>query len=128
MTRSSRKLSSEAPKDEEAAAQPEALFEDEAPKEEAPAQPKPKGKAVQAVFAPVGTVNVHLVTPSGNEYNIKPRKEFKIAAEDADWFFNDWEWCFRRRLVRAVDYKPTCGYHDHQIVATDKTSTDESED
>ncbi len=93
MARSSRKRVDEAPKEEEADAQP-------------------KAKAVQAIFAPIGIVNVHLVSPNGNEYHIKPREEFKIAAEDVDWFFGDWEWCFRQRLVRAEDYNPTCGYHD----------------
>ena len=124
MTRSSHKRSNEAPKDEEAIAQSEAPSENEALKTEAPVQTKPKAKSVKAVFVPIGLVNVHLVTPSGNEYQIKPREEFKIAAEDADWFFTDWEWCFRQRLVLATDYKPTCGYHDHQV----ETSTDESED
>ncbi len=124
MTRSSHKRSNEAPKDEEATTQPAATFEAEAPKEIEKSPAQPKAKAVLAVFAPIGLVNVHLVTPSGNEYHIKPREEFKIAAEDADWFFTDWEWCFRQRLVRAADYKPTCGYHDHQV----ETSTDESED
>lgn len=70
------------------------------------------GKSVKVIFVPIGLVNVHLYTPSGNEYNIKPREVFKIAAEDVDWFFNDWEWCFRQRLVLAADYHPTCGYHD----------------
>ena len=124
MTRSSHKRSNEAPKDKEATAQPAATFEAEAPKEIEKAPAQPKAKSVPAVFAPIGLVNVHLVTPSGNEYHIKSREEFKIAAEDVDWFFTDWEWCFRQRLVRASDYKPTCGYHDHQV----ETSTDESED
>ncbi len=69
-------------------------------------------KSVEVIFAPVGLVNVHLYTPSGNEYNIKPREAFKIAAEDVDWFFNEWHWNFRQRLVRVEDYHPTCGYHD----------------
>ncbi len=84
---------------------------------ETAATPKPEvkkapAKSVKAVFVPVGLVNVHLETPGGNEYNLVPRKVFIIAAEDVDWFFNDWDWCFRQRLVRASDYKPTCGYYD----------------
>lgn len=131
MTRSPRKQEDEAPKDEGSTVQSEAPSEDEAPKEETPVLPQPKVKSVRAVYVPVGTVNVHLVTPSGNEYNIKPREEFKIAAEDVAWFFYNWDWCFRQRLVRAADYKPTCGYHDHQVPVAAKAaaaSTDESEE
>lgn len=69
-------------------------------------------KPVEAVFVPVGQVKVHLKAPSGNEYDLVPRKVFTIAAADVDWFFHDWEWCFRQRLVRAEEYKPQCGYHD----------------
>lgn len=77
-----------------------------------PEAKKAPAKAVEAVFVPVGQVNVHLETPSGNEYNLVPRKVFTIAAEDVEWFFTDWHWNFRQRLMIAKDYKPTCGYHD----------------
>ncbi len=128
MTRSSRKQSDEAPKDEEVTAKAETPSEDEAPKVEIPAPPKSKTKAIAVVFVPIGIVNVHLYTPSGNEYHIKPREEFKIAAEDVDWFFNEWDWCFRQRLVRAADYKPTCGYHDPKDgIAPAKAEVDSGE-
>ncbi len=85
------------------------------PKAAKPPEPEAKkvpAKAVKAIFVPVGHVNVHLETPSGNEYNLVPREVFTIKAEDVDWFFTDWHWNFRQRLVRADGYKPTCGYHD----------------
>ncbi len=77
-----------------------------------PEAQKAPAKAVKAVFVPVGHVNVHLETPSGNEYNLVPRKVFTIKAEDVEWFFTEWHWSFRQRLVRKEDYKPTCGYYD----------------
>ncbi len=81
-------------------------------------------KAVKAVFVPVGHVNVHLETPSGNEYNLVPREVFTIAAEDVEWFFTEWNWSFRQRLVRASDYKPTCGYHDPKAEAAGKAKAE----
>ena len=77
-----------------------------------PESQKAPTKDVKAVFVPVGQVKVHVETPSGNEYNLVPREVFTIAAKDVDWFFTDWYWGFRQRLVLAKDYKPTCGYHD----------------
>lgn len=100
---------------EDKAPQDETPSEDKAPQVKAPAQPKAKAKAVRVLFVPVGTVRVHVCAPSGNEYNIEPRKEFKIAAEDVNWFFTDWDWSFRQRLVLAEDYEPTCGYHDPKL-------------
>ena len=83
------------------------------PKTTKPPEPEAKkATAVKAVFVPVGHVNVHLDTPSGNEYNLVPRKVFTIKAEDVDWFFTTWDRGFRQRLVLEADYKPTCGYHD----------------
>ncbi len=82
------------------------------PEPEVKKAPVKKAKAVKAVFVPVGYVKVHLTTPSGNEYNLVPREVFTIAAEDVSWFFVDWDWCFRQRLVLEVDYEPTCGYSD----------------
>ncbi len=72
--------------------------------------PKPKAKAVTAVYAPIGNVRVNLTTPNGNDYHIVARQPFKIASEDVAWFFNEWAWAFRQRLCRAEDYHPTCGY------------------
>ncbi len=81
-------------------------------KAQEPEAKKAPVKAVKAVFVPVGHVNIHLETPSGNEYNLVPRKVFTIKAEDVKWFFTDWDWGFRQRLILAADYKPTCGYYD----------------
>lgn len=75
---------------------------------------EPVAKSATAVFNPVGMVSVHLVTPEGNDYDVKPREPFKIKAEDVDWFFTDWHWSFRQHLCLAEDYHPTCGYHDMQ--------------
>ena len=72
-------------------------------------------KAVQAIFVPVGSIKMHLKTPSGNDYNIVPCEEFTIKGEDVDWFFTKWDWSFRQRLCLISDYHPTCGYSDHQI-------------
>lgn len=77
-----------------------------------PEAKKAPAKAVKAVFVPVGNVKVHVAAPGGNEYNLVPKEVFTIAAEDVDWFFNDLDWSFRKRLILASDYKPTCGYHD----------------
>lgn len=73
---------------------------------------EPVAKAATAVFNPVGMVSVHVVTPEGNDYDVKPREPFKIKAEDVDWFFGDWNWAFRQHLCLEADYHPTCGYHD----------------
>ncbi len=80
--------------------------------------PAPKPKAVTAVFDPVGMVAVHVVTPEGNEYDVKPREPFKIKAEDVAWFFGNWNWAFRQHLYVGEDYHPTCGYHDPKPGAT----------
>ena len=90
---------------------------DKAAEAETAPTPEPEAKqapakATKAVFVPVGNVKVHLDTPSGNEYNLVPKEVFTIAAEDVDWLFNDLDWSFRKRLVLASDYNPTCGYHD----------------
>lgn len=74
--------------------------------------PSPKPKAVTAVFDPVGMVKVHVETAAGNAYDVKPREPFKIAADDVVWFFESWDWAFRKRLCLAADYKPVGGYHD----------------
>ncbi len=79
---------------------------------------EPVAKAATAVFDPVGIVKVHVVTPEGNAYDVKPREPFKIKAEDVDWFFGDWNWAFRQHLCLAADYKPVCGYHDPKPGAT----------
>ncbi len=81
-------------------------------KQPEPEAKKAPAKSVKAVFVPVGHVNVHLETPSGNDYNLVPREVFTIKAEDVEWFFTIWDWGFRQRLVLAADYHPTCGYHD----------------
>ncbi len=94
------------------AKQPEADKRPDTAKQPEPELKKAPVKAVQAVFVPVGHVKVHLETPSGNEYNLVPREVFTIAAEDVAWFFTDWHWSFRQRLMLAKDYHPTCGYHD----------------
>ena len=71
-----------------------------------------KPKAVTAIFHPDGNVRVNLTAPSGNAYSIEPRQPFKIASEDVDWFFYEWDWRFRQRLTRVEDYTPPAGYHD----------------
>lgn len=63
-------------------------------------------KAVQAIFNPDGDILVRAVAPSGNVYEIKPRASFKIAGEDVDWFFYEWDWQWRQRLCRTEDYQP----------------------
>lgn len=82
------------------------------PSKNSPDPPAPKPKAVTAVFNPVGMVKVHVDTPAGNSYDVKPREPFKIAADDVVWFFESWNWAFRQRLCLAEDYKPVCGYQD----------------
>ncbi len=82
--------------------------------------PAPKPKAVTAVFDPVGMVNVHVKTATGNYYDVKPREPFKIAADDVAWFFESWDWAFRQRLCLVEDYKPLLGYHDAKAGAVAK--------
>lgn len=75
-------------------------------------RPMPRAKAVTTIFNPTGNVRVNLTAPSGNKYHIEPRQPFKIASEDVDWFFNEWDWQYRQSLTRAEDYVPTAGYLD----------------
>lgn len=75
-------------------------------------RPKPRPKAVTAIFHPDGSVTVNLTTPSGRPYHIEPRVPFEIAGEDVDWFFYEWDWRFRQRLCRVEEYAPPAGYFD----------------
>lgn len=62
--------------------------------------------SVQAIFDPAGDIYVQVVAPGGNIYEIKPRASFKIASEDVDWFFYEWNWEHRQRLSREAEYQP----------------------
>jgi hypothetical protein len=61
---------------------------------------------VWAIFDPPGDIHVRAVAPSGNEYEVAPRALFRIASEDVDWFFHEWEGQHRACLSHAEEYRP----------------------
>lgn len=77
------------------------------------AAPAPKPSAVQAVFDPAGDIHCRAVTPGGNEYDVKPREAFRIAAEDVDWFFHEWDWQHRQCLSLKSEYQPRRAQFDN---------------
>ena len=75
-------------------------------RDEMPTKIATQPSVVQAVFDPDGDIIVRAIAASGNVYEIKPRTSFKIAGEDVDWFFYEWDWQWRQCLCRSDDYQP----------------------